>query len=235
MLGLFGATQAGMQGALLQMINHGISTGMLFMLVGVIYDRRHTREVAEFGGLAKVMPVYATLFVIATMASVGVPGTNGFVGEFMIIMGTYTSDALRAFAGVHTIGAAFGVILAAVYMLSVVQKTFFGPLSNPKNKGLSDISAREGLALSPLVVLVFVIGFFPSLFLDRMKDSVSLLSNHLRDVSGQLVSYTDDHEPKLLPADSFSPAMLKGAPSFDKPQAEGASARLEPAPVGGTP
>lgn len=235
MLGLFGATQAGMQGALLQMINHGISTGMLFMLVGVIYDRRHTREVAEFGGLAKVMPVYATLFVIATMASVGVPGTNGFVGEFMIIMGTYTSEALRAFAGVHTIGAAFGVILAAVYMLSVVQKTFFGPLSNPKNKGLSDISAREGLALSPLVVLVFVIGFFPSLFLDRMKDSVSLLSNHLRDVSGQLVSYTDEHQPKLLPVDSFSPAMLKGAPSFDKPQAEGASARLEPAPVGGTP
>jgi NADH-quinone oxidoreductase subunit M len=216
MLGLFGATPAGMQGAVLQMVNHGISTGMLFMLVGVIYDRRHTRLIAEFGGIAKKMPVYATLFLIATFASVGVPGTNGFVGEFMVIMGTYSSDGLRTFAGVHAVGAAFGVILAAVYMLSVVQKVFFGPLTNPKNKHLTDISAREALAMAPLVVMIFLIGFFPNIFLDRMKPSIDLLNTHYRDVSGALVSYTDDKAAKMLPDDVLAPALMKGAPTFDE-------------------
>src|SRR5205814_1754464 len=100
MLGLFGTTPSGMQGAVLQMVNHGISTGALFLLVGVIYDRRHTRMIDEFGGLAKVMPIYAALFVIVTFASVGVPGTNGFIGEFMIIMGTYGSERLGPFSGI---------------------------------------------------------------------------------------------------------------------------------------
>jgi len=215
MLGLFGATPAGMQGAVLQMVNHGISTGMLFMLVGVLYDRRHTRLIAEFGGVAKKMPIYATLFLIATFASVGVPGTNGFVGEFMVIMGTYSSDGLRTFAGVHAVGAAFGVILAAVYMLSVVQKVFFGPLKNPKNQHLKDISPREALAVAPLVVMIFVIGFFPNIFLDRMKPSIDLLNTHYRDVSGALVSFTDDKAAKMIPEDVMSPAMMKGAPTFD--------------------
>jgi NADH-quinone oxidoreductase subunit M len=143
MLGLFGATPTGMQGAVLQMVNHGISTGALFLLVGVIYDRRHTRDVAEFGGLAKQMPIYAAIFLIVTFASVGVPGTNGFVGEFMIIMGTYVSERLGTFSGIHTVGAAAGVILAAVYMLGVVQKMFFGPLSNPKNKHLPDLTTAR--------------------------------------------------------------------------------------------
>ena len=155
MLGLFGATSSGIQGAILQMINHGIATGALFMLVGVIYDRRHTREVSEFGGLAKVMPVYATIFVVVTMASIGVPGTNGFIGEFMIIAGTYVSRRLNQFSAVQAVGAAFGVILAAVYMLSVVQKMFFGPIKNPKNKRLRDLTPREGVALAPLVLAIF--------------------------------------------------------------------------------
>jgi NADH-quinone oxidoreductase subunit M len=162
-----------MQGSILQMVNHGISTGALFLLVGVIYDRRHTRKIEEFGGLAKVMPVYAAVFLVVTMASIGVPGTNGFVGEFMVIMGAYGARNLGAFAGMQAVCAAFGVILAAVYMLSMVQKVFFGPLSNPKNRGLSDLNIRETVALAPLVIMIFVIGFFPSTFLNRSSESVS--------------------------------------------------------------
>ena len=173
MLGLFSATQSGIEGAILQMVNHGVSTGALFMLVGVIYDRRHTRLASEYGGLAKVMPVYAALFVVFTMASVGVPGTNGFVGEFMIIMGTIVSQPLGRWATSQAAVAAFGVILAAVYMLSVVQKVFFGPLDNPKNEKLTDLNTRETVALAPLLLLVFVIGLFPGLLLDRMHDAVS--------------------------------------------------------------
>src|SRR5882724_9009531 len=172
MLGIFAVTPASISGAILQMVNHGISTGALFLLVGVIYDRRHTREIAEFGGLAKVMPIYAAVWVVITFASIGVPGTNGFVGEFLVITGTMISPRLRSFAGADATLAAAGVILAAVYMLSLTQKTFFGPLNNPKNKGLSDLSVRETVALAPLVLLVFVIGLFPSIFLDRTKDSV---------------------------------------------------------------
>ena len=212
MLGLFGATPTGMQGAVIQMVNHGISTGALFLLVGVIYDRRHTREVSEFGGLAKVMPVYAALFLIVTFASIGVPGTNGFVGEFMVIVGTFSSERLGTFSGVHTIGAAAGVILAAVYMLGVVQKMFFGPLTHPKNKHLPDITPREALALAPLVAMIFVIGLFPSVFLDRMKDSIQLSYDQFKTVSGQSILFSDDRDAKLLPADSFAPAFLKGAP-----------------------
>ncbi len=169
MLGLFSVTPSGMQGAVLQMVNHGISTGALFLLVGVIYDRRHTRMVDEFGGLAKVMPLYAALFVIVTLASIGVPGTNGFVGEFMVITGTFISERLGVFSGIQTVGAAAGVILAAVYMLGVVQKMFFGPLTNPKNKGLHDLNRREILVLAPLVAMIFVIGLFPNVFLDRIQ------------------------------------------------------------------
>ena len=222
MLGLFGVTPSGMQGAVLQMVNHGISTGALFLLVGVIYDRRHTRQVEEFGGLAKVMPVYATVFLIVTFASVGVPGTNGFIGAFMIITGTYVSQRLDVFSGLHTVGAAAGVILAAVYMLSVVQKMFFGPLTNPKNQNLPDLTARESIALAPLVLMIFVIGFFPNIFLDRMKEAINLQYNQFKTVSGQAILYADDYGARLLPADSFSPAFLQGAPKTKKDEEESA-------------
>jgi len=173
MLGLFSGTQAGMEGAVLQMLNHGVSTGALFLLVGVIYDRRHTRLVREFGGIAKVMPVYAALFVIVTMSSIGVPGTNGFVGEFMIVMGTFVSQTLGGQAKLQAGLASAGVILAAVYMLSVVQRVFFGPLSNPKNQHLKDMNVRETVAVAPFIALVFVIGLFPNIFLSRVGDGVS--------------------------------------------------------------
>src|SRR5688572_64613 len=180
MLGCFAATQAGVEGAILQMLNHGISTGALFLLVGVIYDRRHTRLVREFGGIAKVMPIYAALFVIVTMSSIGVPGTNGFVGEFMIVMGTFVSSALGGMAKLQGGLAAFGVILAAVYMLSVVQKMFFGPLTNPKNKRLKDVSPREIIAVAPLIALIFVIGWFPNLFTSRMTEGVETVIDRYR-------------------------------------------------------
>jgi NADH-quinone oxidoreductase subunit M len=175
MLGLFAATRSGVEGALLQMINHGISTGALFLLVGVIYDRRHTRLIREFGGIAKVMPIYTAIFIIITMSSIGVPGTNGFVGEFMVIMGTFTSADLGSHSHVQGVLAALGVVLAAVYMLSVVQKVFFGPLDNPKNHKLSDINLRETLAVAPLVATVFVLGLFPNLVLSRMQEGVSVV------------------------------------------------------------
>jgi NADH-quinone oxidoreductase subunit M len=233
MLGLFGVTPSGMQGAVLQMVNHGISTGALFLLVGVIYDRRHTRKVDEFGGLAKVMPIYAAVFLIVTFASVGVPGTNGFIGEFMVIGGTFVSERFGTFAGIHTVGAAAGVILAAVYMLSVVQKMFFGPLTNPKNKHLPDLTVRESLALAPLVLLIFVIGLFPGIFLDRMKDSVALAYNQFKTVSAQAILFADDQDAKLLPEETFSPAFLKGAPATAEPKppggddGDGAQAKVE--------
>ncbi len=180
MLGLFAATRSSISGAILQMLNHGLSTGALFLLVGVIYDRRHTRQIGEFGGLAKVMPIYAAVFVVVTLSSIGVPGTNGFVGEFLVIMGSFSSEALGSFAHLDGGVAAFGVILAAVYMLTVVQKMFFGPLSNPANEKLPDLNVRETVALAPILVLVFVIGFFPSLFLDRMSDGVAAVADQYR-------------------------------------------------------
>jgi NADH-quinone oxidoreductase subunit M len=173
MLGLFALTQASLEGSVLQMVNHGVSTGMLFLLFGVVYDRRHTRQLDQFGGLAKPMPIYATLFVIATLASVGLPGTNGFIGEFMVITGTFASHNLGHFNGVQAVGAAIGVILGAIYMLMVVQKMFFGPITKEENAVLQDIDARELVAAAPLAMMVFVIGFFPNIFLSQIKDAAS--------------------------------------------------------------
>ena len=173
MLGLFAATQSSMEGAVLQMVNHGISTGALFLLVGVIYDRRHTRMLDDFGGLAKVMPIYAALFVIATMASVGLPGTNGFTGEFLIITGTFVSNKLGHVNGIQAVGAALGVIIAALYMLTAVQKMFFGPITRDENKHLTDINPREMLAVAPLIIAIFVIGLAPNILLSQMRDAIS--------------------------------------------------------------
>ncbi|MGC4066612.1 MAG: NADH-quinone oxidoreductase subunit M [Polyangiaceae bacterium] len=200
MLGVFAATNGSVQGAILQMLNHGVSTGALFLLVGVIYDRRHTRLVQEFGGIAKVMPIYTTIFIVITMSSIGVPGTNGFVGEFMIVMGAFVSTSLGVHGQLQAATAAFGVVLAAVYMLTMVQKVFFGPLKNPANKHLVDLNVRETIALAPLVALVFVIGFFPKLFLGPMTESVSSLVDHYRDGrAAYLASDWDSNRIELLP------------------------------------
>ncbi len=167
MLGLFAMNLQGIEGGILQMVNHGISTGALFLIVGIIYERRHTRMIEEFGGLSKVVPLFAVCFMIVTLSSIGLPGTNGFVGEFLILLGSF--KALRAL----TVVAATGVILAAVYMLWMFQRVMFGTITNEKNRRLPDMNARELAYMIPLLVLIFWIGVYPQTFLRKMDASVA--------------------------------------------------------------
>ena len=215
MLGLFALTAASVQGAVLQMVNHGISTGMLFLLFGVIYDRRHTRHIDEFGGLAKPMPVYAVLFIIATLASIGLPTTNGFIGEFMVITGTFASTKLGHFSGVQAVGAAIGVILGAVYMLMVVQKMFFGPITKKVNKHLPDINGRELVAVAPLAMMVFVIGLFPNIFLSQIKDAAARIENDFdaRAVEANPPPKFYEGPMKLLPRRPEAPKAVAPLPA----------------------
>jgi NADH-quinone oxidoreductase subunit M len=171
-LGIFAFTNMSVTGAIYQMLNHGISTGALFLLVGIIYERRHTKEIKEFGGLTKVMPLYAVIFLIATLSSIALPLTNGFVGEFLILSGTYTSRFMNN-SSLLTILATSGVVLGAGYMLWMFKRVMFGPLTNEKNKNLKDLSLREFTYLFPLVVMVFVMGIFPNFFLSRIEPSVN--------------------------------------------------------------
>jgi NADH-quinone oxidoreductase subunit M len=171
-LGLFSFTEQGMQGALYQMLNHGVSTGALFLFVGFIYERRHTRQISEFGGLATPMPWFATLFVIASLSSIGLPFLNGFVGEFLILIGTWTSTAIQH-AQIATMLAGTGVIWAAVYMLWMLQRVVFGQVTNPKNAKLHDLNARELALLIPLLALMLFMGVYPRVFLDRSQASVA--------------------------------------------------------------
>ncbi len=176
MLGIFAMNLQGMSGGMLQMINHGISTGALFLIVGFIYERRHTRLIADFGGSSKVMPVFATIFMIVTFSSIGLPGTNGFVGEFLILVGAFESE-LRVF----TVFATTGVILAAVYMLWMFQRVMMGKITNPANENLKDLSAREVVVMLPLLLFIFWIGFYPNTFLEKMNPSIDNLINQVKE------------------------------------------------------
>ena len=173
-LGLFSFTELGMQGALYQMLNHGVSTGALFLFVGFIYERRHTRMINEFGGLAKPMPWFSTLFVIASLSSIGLPFLNGFVGEFLILIGMWTSRAVGS-PWIVTMLAATGVIWAAVYMLWMLQRVLFGPVTNPENERLTDLNRRELGLLLPLLFLMLFMGVYPRVFLDRSQASVETI------------------------------------------------------------
>jgi NADH-quinone oxidoreductase subunit M len=180
-LGLFALNPQGIQGGILQMVNHGLSTGALFIIVGMIYERRHTREMDAFGGLWKIMPVYGALTLIVTLSSMGLPGLNGFVGEFTILLGSFGSDAIGSpiYAGL----AAAGVILAAIYMLFMFQKLFLGPVDKEENKVLKDLNWREIITLVPLVFFIFWIGLYPKPFFDLMGPAVDNLVATLGTVS----------------------------------------------------
>jgi NADH-quinone oxidoreductase subunit M len=173
MLGIAAMTAEGLTGAVYQMLNHGVSTGALFLLVGLLYERRHTRVIAEYGGIAKRVPVIATAFIIVTLSSVGLPGTNGFVGEFLILSGTWLGRMPHA--SVYAAVGATGVILGAVYMFYLVERVFFGKDTNPHNSHLTDMTLREGVVLAPLIVLIGVMGLVPQPFLSPAKPSVDRL------------------------------------------------------------
>lgn len=210
-LGIFAMNQTAIEGSILQMINHGLSTGALFLLVGVIYDRRHTRLLADYGGIARTMPLYATLFIIAVLSSVGLPGLNGFVGEFLILAGSFQTEPIA------TVIAATGVILAAIYLLWLVQGVFFGPITKEENRNIKPIAWNEVAALIPLIVLMVWIGVYPRTFLEPMTPAVKQLLSVVK---------SEGHPPVLVAERREAPAPVS------RENAPAAAAR-DSAPVGG--
>jgi NADH-quinone oxidoreductase subunit M len=170
-LGIFAMTQESVQGAVIQMVNHGLSTGALFLLVGVIYERTHTREISEYGGIAKIVPFYAFALLFASLSSIGLPGLNGFVGEFLILLGSFKSPVLNSWW--FTIFAASGVIFAAVYLLWMFQRVAYGEVTNPKMNSLTDMNKREMLVMIPIFIFIVWIGIYPSTFLKVSEKSTA--------------------------------------------------------------
>jgi NADH-quinone oxidoreductase subunit M len=203
MLGMFALNATGVNGSILQMVNHGLSTGALFILVGMLYERRHTRMIDDFGGVARPMPVYAAFFGIVTMSSVGLPGLNGFVGEFLILLGTYLSHPIAA------VIAASGVVLAAAYMLWMYRRVMFGPIENAENRSLIDLGLREKLVLVLMVIPIVWIGVYPETFLRRIEPSVVEMLGRMEERSAMT--------PVELPA---AEATAEELPAGELPAAE---------------
>jgi NADH-quinone oxidoreductase subunit M len=178
MLGLFAFNMQGVQGGIIQMINHGLSTGALFLIVGCIYERRHTRMIADFGGLSTPMPIFATIFMIVALSSIGLPGLNGFVGEFLILLGAFKVNKLYAAI------AATGVIFAACYMLWMFQRVMFGKVTNEKNMNLPDLSWREIAYFAPLLLFIVWIGVYPNTFLDKTKATTAQFVSKMEKAKG---------------------------------------------------
>ena len=176
MLGIFVATPVALEGGILQMINHGISTGALFLIVGILYERRHTRMIADFGGLSVIMPVYATIFLIMTLSSIGMPTLNGFIGEFMVLQGVFADSTYRLWA----VWGAVGIVLGAAYMLWLYQRVMFGKLEHEENQNLPDLNRRELATFIPLIILAFWIGLYPQTFLDYLHDPVNQIVERVR-------------------------------------------------------
>src|SRR5467141_834515 len=217
MLGMFALNPVGITGSIVQQLNHGISTGALFLLVGIVYERRHTREISEYGGLSKVMPVYAAVFLIMTMSSIGLPTLNGFIGEFLILQGVFVASTLWAAF------AAIGVVLGAAYMLYLYQRTMFGKVENPKNEKLLDLSHREFATFAPLLILAVWMGLYPAPFLRRLDSSVQHV---IARVSPQYIQ-------KNAAADCAAPApALAVRPTDATVAANGATAFLATLPCG---
>jgi NADH-quinone oxidoreductase subunit M len=175
-------TPLGLTGSALQQFNHGISTGALFLIVGILYERRHTREIAEYGGISNVMPIYATIAMIMFLSSMGLPLLNGFVGEFTILQGTFAANWRWA------VWAAPGVVLAAAYLLWLYQRVFFGTVTNPKNEKLHDLTPREILTFAPLMIMVLWIGLYPKPFFQILEQPVNRLVQTIHDKSNPTAS-----------------------------------------------
>jgi NADH-quinone oxidoreductase subunit M len=188
-LGLFAFTPEALQGAVIQMVNHGLSTGALFLLLGMLYERRHTRLMDDYGGLAASVPVLTTFMVFSVLASAGLPGLNGFVGEFMILLGSFKSTVLDAPGLV--IVATTGVILAAVYLLHMVYRTFFGELTIEANAEMPDVNGREFLLMAPLIVLMFVMGFFPNPFLRQTQPTTEFLLDEIEETKAAVLEQAE--------------------------------------------
>ncbi len=166
MLGIFVLNLQGVEGAVYHMVSHGLSTGALFLLVGMLYDRRHTKKIVDFGGIAKVMPVFAAFFMLAMLASIGLPLLNGFIGEFLILLGVFKESYVLAAFG------ATGLVLGAVYMLWAYQRVMFGPLDKGQNRGLSDMNVRESVSMLPIAVMIIIMGVYPKPFLDKIEPTL---------------------------------------------------------------
>lgn len=199
MIGIFALNMQGLQGGMLQMINHGLSTGALFLIVGVLYERRHTRLIADYGGISKSMPVFATVFMIVTLSSIGLPGLNGFIGEFLTMIG-----AFRLHWG-YGLAAVIGVVLAAVYMLWMLQRMIFGKITSEENRNLPDLNWRELAYLLPIIIFIIWIGVYPMTFLEKMEPSLERI---LKNYEERVQEYNPD-------------AVIGTAPDIEEPQADG--------------
>jgi len=183
--GIFAMNQQGLDGGVLQMINHGISTGGLFLVIGMIYERRHTRQISDFGGIAKVMPVYSVLFMIITFSSIGLPGTNGFVGELLVFLGLFRYSAIATLIGLTV------VIIGAAYMLWMYQRVIFGKVTRKENQSLKDLNLREIITLAPIVLFILWIGIYPSTFMRLTSASTAHIADMMKTHSTQSASSED--------------------------------------------
>ena len=235
-IGIFALTVNGIQGGLVVMISHGISTGALFLLLGMLYERRHTRLISDFGGLGRVAPLLSTAFVVTALASIGLPGTSGFVGEFLALMGIFETRPVLALV------ASTGVIFAAYYMLPMVQKVFFNALDKPENRAMKDLDRREITILTPLLALMILVGIFPTPILERMEPSVRVVLERVEEASSEVAAATTVPESvgaSVPMSDAGSivgdgPASDGGTLAEDRPERDPASAeRVAASPAEG--
>ncbi len=203
MLGIASLEVVGVEGAVYQMLNHGISTGALFLLVGMVYERRHTRLISEYGGLWKQMPIYAVCFLVVTLSSIGLPGLNGFVGEFLILLGAFRMNTVLAALAVT------GVVLGATYMLWMYQRVMFGPLDNPENEKLTDMTASELAVMLPLIALIVLMGVYPAPFLKTMEASV-VTTLERAGVSASAGRHIEHHATAVAPGLELVAAVRDG-------------------------
>ncbi len=185
MLGIAAMTVESIQGGIIQMVNHGLSTGALFMFVGFLYERRHTREIADYGGILKTIPIFGTLFLVIVLSSIGLPGLNGFIGEFMILIGSFNSPLLNNHT--YAIAATSGVVLSAVYLLWMYQRVLLGPITKEENKTIPDLNFREIFASSLLLIFIVWIGVYPNTFLSKSESSVKKLIENVETAKKNLL------------------------------------------------